>query len=59
MNTGSKAKGAHLPNGINPSMCMYQVSGTRRVSAPGCCAGYRGASHVPVPSYSSFLVFPS
>ena len=37
MNAGSQPNGAHLPNGINPSMCMYQVSGTRRVSSPGCC----------------------
>ncbi|XP_069731726.1 liprin-alpha-4 isoform X4 [Phaenicophaeus curvirostris] len=35
MNTGSKPKGAHLPNGINPSMCMYQefATLTRELSA--------------------------
>lgn len=55
MNAGSRPKGAHLPNGTNPSMCMYQVSGTRRVSSLGCCVG---ASHGPVPSSSSFSVSP-
>lgn len=40
MNTGSKSKGTHLPNGINPSMCMYQVSGTgMRGPLPGALCG--------------------
>lgn len=55
MNAGSKPKGVHLPNGINPSMCMYQVSGTRRVSSLGRCMG---AFHGSVPSSSSFSVSP-
>ncbi|XP_010214610.1 PREDICTED: liprin-alpha-4-like [Tinamus guttatus] len=35
MKAGSKPKGAHLPNGINPSMCMYQefATLTRELSA--------------------------
>lgn len=55
MNAGSKPKGAHLPNGINHSMCMYQVSRMRWVSSPGHCVG---AFHGPVPSSSSFSVSP-
>lgn len=60
MNTGSKATGAaRLPNGTNPGMCMYQVSGTRRGCFPGALRGGRGASRVPVPPYpSSFVVLP-
>lgn len=55
MNTGSKPSGTHLPNGINPSMCMYQVSGTRRVPSPGHCVG---TLHRSVPSSSFFSVSP-
>lgn len=55
MNAGNKPKGTHLPNGINPSMCMYQVSRMRRVFSPGHCMG---AFHGPVPSFFSFSVSP-
>lgn len=52
MNTGSKPSGAaRLPNGTNPSMCMYQVRGTRWGASLGGKGGFQCASPIP------FLLF--
>lgn len=52
MNTGSKPSGAaRLPNGTNPSMCMYQVRGTRVGASLGGKGGFQCASPIP------FLLF--
>lgn len=52
MNTGNKPSGAaRLPNGTNPSMCMYQVRGTRWGASLGGKGGFQCASPIP------FLLF--